>query len=83
MREPAPTSTDPADDQRFTVFFRFPDMKRAVRATPNGRTPNGRTTNRKLHAAILTRPEAERVIELSRPYLAEHEPGTRMWIAPF
>lgn len=78
MREPASISTEGADDQRFTVFFRFPDMKRAVRATSDGRT-----TNRKLHAAILTRPQAERVMELSRPYLDEHEPGTRMWIAPF
>ncbi|HEY3480362.1 MAG TPA: hypothetical protein VGL02_15805 [Streptomyces sp.] len=66
------------DDRRYTVFFRFPDLKRALRATPNGGT-----TNRKIHAAILTRAQAERVVELSRPCLAEHHPGTRMWIAPF
>jgi hypothetical protein len=78
MSKPAPASTEVADDQRYTVFFRFPDLKRALRATADGRT-----TNRKVHAAILTRAEAERVIELSRPYLDEHHPGTRMWIAPF
>lgn len=66
------------DDRRFTVFVRFPDLPRALRATADGGT-----TNRKVHAAILTRAEAERVIELSRPYLDEHHPGTRMWIAPF
>ncbi|MFI6029496.1 hypothetical protein [Amycolatopsis magusensis] len=66
------------DDRRYTVFFRFPDQQRAQRATADGRT-----TTRKVHAAILTRAQAERVIELSRPYLDEHHPGTRMWIAPF
>lgn len=74
-----PGATDQQrDDRRYTVFFRFPDLKRALRATPNGGT-----TNRKVHAAILTRAEAERVVELSRPYLDEHHPGTRMWIASF
>lgn len=79
MTESPPTSTAPDDDRRrWTVFVRFPDEKTARRATADGGT-----TRRKVHAAILTRAEAQRVIELSRPYLDEHEPGTRMWIAPF
>lgn len=73
MADPAPH-----DDRRFTVLVRFPDEKTARRTTPDGGT-----TRRKVHAAILTRAEAERVVELSRPYLDEHEPGTRMWLAPF
>ncbi|GAB3162112.1 hypothetical protein [Amycolatopsis sp. cg9] len=75
-----PGATDPEqrDDRRYTVFVRFPDLPRALRATADGGT-----TNRKVHAAILTRTEAERVVELSRPYLDEHHPGTRIWIAPF
>jgi len=76
----ARAATDPElrDDRRYTVLVRFPEQKRALRATPDGRT-----TNRKIHASILTRAEAERVVELSRAYLAKHEPGARMWIAPF
>lgn len=75
-----PDATDPheRDDRRYTVFVRFPDEKTARRATADGGT-----TRRKIHAAILTRAEAERVVELSLPYLDEHHPGSRVWIAPF
>ncbi|UUV32130.1 hypothetical protein NQK81_01395 [Amycolatopsis roodepoortensis] len=74
---PARTTQNEDDDRRFTVFVRYPDEKTAHRVTPDGGT-----TRRKIHAAILTHAQAERVIELSRSYLDEH-PGTRMWIAPF
>lgn len=66
------------DDRRYTVFVRFPDEKTAQRVTPRGGS-----TRRRVHAAILTRAEAERVHELTVAYLDEHEPGSRVWIAPF
>lgn len=75
---PEPGGADRPDDRRYTVFVRFPDLARALRATPDGGT-----THRKIHAAILTRAQAERIMELSRPYLDKHHPGTKLWIAPF
>ncbi|WNV83123.1 hypothetical protein [Umezawaea sp. Da 62-37] len=75
---PDTTKPERPDDRRFTVFVRFPDEKTARRATPDGGT-----TRRKVHAAILTRAQAERVVELSRSYLDEHHPGSQVWIAPF
>ncbi|WP_158854316.1 hypothetical protein [Saccharothrix deserti] len=77
---PVPEATEPAqrDDCRYTVFVRFPNEKTTRRVTADGGT-----TRRKVHAAILTRAQADLVVELSRPYLDEHEPGTQMWIAPF
>jgi hypothetical protein len=66
------------DDRRYTVFVRFPDQKRAQRIMPNGHT-----TNRRVHAAILTRKEAERAAGLSRDYLDKEHPGSKVWIAPF
>ena len=74
----AAAEADPRDERLFTVFVRFPDEKTAQRVTPDGRT-----TRRKAHAAMHARADAERVIELSKPYLDQHHPGSQMRIAPF
>ncbi|WP_112231925.1 hypothetical protein [Lentzea atacamensis] len=57
------TELPPSADRYWAVFVRFPDQKTAQRVTPDGHT-----TRRKAHAAMLTRAEAERVVELTEPY---------------
>jgi hypothetical protein len=76
---PAPTNPPTHhDDRRYTILVRFPDLPRALRITPDGHT-----TNRKAHAAILTRAEAEKALGATRPYLDAHHPGATAWMAPF